>query len=103
MCLDCFIASHSFILAAVLCTTLLTLRFCFTLCVPPSRVQAGFQFCIRHYAGEVEYTTEGFIEKNRDAIHKEVLELMATSRYVCALMLGNCVDACTPVCHGRAR
>lgn len=41
--------------------------------------QAREQFCIRHYAGVVEYTVFGFIEKNRDAVHNEVLELLATS------------------------
>jgi myosin-5 len=44
-----------------------------------NKQKAAFQFSIRHYAGEVVYTTDGFIDKNRDAIHQEVLDLLAAS------------------------
>ena len=37
------------------------------------------QFVVRHYAGEVTYSTPGFIEKNRDSIHKEATEALACS------------------------
>lgn len=30
------------------------------------------QFCIRHYAGDVVYATDGWCEKNKDALHVEV-------------------------------
>jgi len=38
-------------------------------------------FGVRHYAGEVWYTTEGFLEKNVSSIPPEVLELMRTSEH----------------------
>jgi len=41
--------------------------------------QSRHQFEICHYAGPVEYTAEGFVEKNRDELPKESLELLATS------------------------
>ena len=44
-----------------------------------NKQRAAGRFAVRHYAGEVEYTVAGFIEKNRDSIHREALELMAAS------------------------
>jgi myosin-5 len=41
--------------------------------------RAAAQFSVRHYAGEVVYTAAGFIEKNRDSIHREALDLMRES------------------------
>ncbi|KAK9152513.1 hypothetical protein Syun_010822 [Stephania yunnanensis] len=35
-------------------------------------------FTIRHYAGEVLYTTNGFLEKNRDTFHSESLHLLSS-------------------------
>mmetsp|Transcript_14121 Transcript_14121/g.39515 ORF Transcript_14121/g.39515 Transcript_14121/m.39515 type:complete len:1451 (+) Transcript_14121:776-5128(+) len=40
---------------------------------------AVLQFCVNHYAGPVEYTTSGFVEKNRDKLPKEATELLQTS------------------------
>ena len=37
------------------------------------------QFEVHHYAGPVEYTTFGFVEKNRDELPKEATELLRTS------------------------
>jgi hypothetical protein len=37
------------------------------------------QFEVQHYAGPVEYTTEGFVEKNRDELPKESTELLSGS------------------------
>jgi len=46
-----------------------------------SRVQeADNQFAIQHYAGCVEYTTYGFVEKNRDELSKEGTELVRNSQ-----------------------
>lgn len=42
--------------------------------------KVGGQFVVRHYAGEVVYTVAGFIDKNKDALHKEALEGLAKSR-----------------------
>lgn len=45
-----------------------------------SRPRIGAQeFGITHYAGQVWYSVEGFLEKNRDALKLDVLELLSTS------------------------
>eukprot|EP00535_Pseudo-nitzschia_heimii_P004401 CAMPEP_0197189124 /NCGR_PEP_ID=MMETSP1423-20130617/19190_1 /TAXON_ID=476441 /ORGANISM="Pseudo-nitzschia heimii, Strain UNC1101" /LENGTH=1263 /DNA_ID=CAMNT_0042641159 /DNA_START=460 /DNA_END=4251 /DNA_ORIENTATION=+ len=41
--------------------------------------KAVLQFCVNHYAGPVEYTTYGFVEKNRDELPKEATELLQNS------------------------
>ena len=41
--------------------------------------EANQQFAIQHYAGLVEYTTYGFVEKNRDELSKEGTELVKNS------------------------
>jgi myosin heavy subunit len=41
--------------------------------------RATNQFSVHHYAGPVEYTTEGFTEKNRDELPKEMTELLKHS------------------------
>ncbi|XP_047971824.1 myosin-2-like [Salvia hispanica] len=40
--------------------------------------ERGGTFRIRHHAGEVLYETEKFLEKNRDPIHSEIIELLAS-------------------------
>jgi myosin-5 len=40
---------------------------------------AVLQFCVHHYAGPVEYTTDGFVEKNRDELPKEATDLLQNS------------------------
>jgi hypothetical protein len=41
--------------------------------------RATLQFSVHHYAGPVEYTSEGFTEKNRDELPKETTELLKHS------------------------
>jgi myosin-5 len=43
------------------------------------RQTAIHQFEIHHYAGPVEYSTDGFVEKNRDELPKESIELLKHS------------------------
>ncbi|OIT39679.1 PREDICTED: myosin-2-like [Nicotiana attenuata] len=37
------------------------------------------EFHIRHYAGEVTYDATGFLEKNRDALHSDIIQLLSSS------------------------
>ncbi|KAL0353717.1 UNVERIFIED_CONTAM: Myosin-2 [Sesamum angustifolium] len=40
--------------------------------------ERGGAFSIRHYAGEVLYDTGEFLEKNRDALHSEIVQLLSS-------------------------
>ncbi|MCD7464261.1 hypothetical protein HAX54_052361 [Datura stramonium] len=37
------------------------------------------EFVIRHYAGEVIYDTSGFLDKNRDTVHSDIIQLLSSS------------------------
>ncbi|XP_009589781.1 myosin-2-like isoform X2 [Nicotiana tomentosiformis] len=37
------------------------------------------EFGIHHYAGEVIYDTSGFLEKNRDTVHSDIIQLLSSS------------------------
>ncbi|XP_059301150.1 myosin-2-like isoform X2 [Lycium ferocissimum] len=37
------------------------------------------EFGIRHYAREVIYDTSGFLEKNRDTVHSDIIQLLSSS------------------------
>ncbi|RDY03112.1 Myosin-1, partial [Mucuna pruriens] len=37
-------------------------------------------FTVRHYAGEVTYDTTGFLEKNRDLLHLDSIQLLSSSK-----------------------
>ncbi|CAI0375856.1 unnamed protein product [Linum tenue] len=41
--------------------------------------QRGRAFGVRHYAGEVVYDTNGFLEKNRDPLHSDFIQLLSSS------------------------
>lgn len=39
--------------------------------------ERGRAFSVRHYAGEVLYDTNGFLEKNKDSLHADFLQLLS--------------------------
>ena len=41
--------------------------------------QVDYKFMVHHYAGEIVYATEGFLEKNRDLLHQEGIDLLRSS------------------------
>ncbi|CAM9773650.1 unnamed protein product, partial [Discosporangium mesarthrocarpum] len=43
------------------------------------RLATSLQFSIAHYAGEVIYDTLGFVEKNRDQLHGDLLKMLSLS------------------------
>lgn len=43
--------------------------------------ERGRAFSVRHYAGEVVYDTNSFLEKNRDLLHFDLLQVLSTSCY----------------------
>ncbi|GAV85356.1 LOW QUALITY PROTEIN: Myosin_head domain-containing protein [Cephalotus follicularis] len=45
---------------------------------PCFKGERGRAFSIRHYAGEVLYDTNGFLEKNRDPLHSDFIELLSS-------------------------
>ncbi|CAN1239210.1 VIII-2 [Linum grandiflorum] len=46
---------------------------------PSYKSQRGRAFGVRHYAGEVVYDTNGFMEKNRDPLHSDFIQLLSSS------------------------
>lgn len=61
----------------------------------PSRFEQGF--IVQHYAGKVEYRTDGWLEKNKDPLNDNVTRVLAASseRYVSSLF----ADYADPVSH----
>ena len=59
----------------------------------PSRPGHGHGFMLTHYAAEVEYSTEGWLEKNKDPLNDNVTRLLAasTDKHVSALF-ADCGD-----------
>lgn len=39
------------------------------------------QFIVKHFAADVSYSTEGFMEKNKDAVSKQLLELFSLTKF----------------------
>ena len=56
---------------------------------------ATLQFSVHHYAGPVEYTTEGFIEKNRDDLPKEATDLLQNSYNPFVRLLAEIIESST--------
>jgi len=53
---------------------------------------AALQFCVHHFAGPVEYTTNGFVEKNRDELPKEAIEILQNSFNPFMRLLSNIME-----------
>ncbi|XP_049384122.1 myosin-1-like [Solanum stenotomum] len=45
------------------------------------RGERGKAFTVSHYAGEVTYDTTGFLEKNRDLLHSNSIQLLSSCKY----------------------
>ncbi|KAG7346912.1 myosin head motor domain containing protein [Nitzschia inconspicua] len=56
---------------------------------------AALQFCVHHYAGPVEYSTNGFVEKNRDELPKEATELLRSSLNPFIQLLAQIIESTT--------
>jgi len=54
--------------------------------------EADNQFAIQHYAGRVEYTTYGFVEKNRDELSKEGTDLVKNSQNAFVQLLAEIME-----------
>ncbi|CBZ53348.1 myosin head motor domain-containing protein TgMyo I [Neospora caninum Liverpool] len=48
-----------------------------------NKLNAATHFSIVHYAGPVEYSVEGFLEKNRSSFSREIADLVSTSTSAC--------------------
>ncbi|XP_024991696.1 myosin-1-like [Cynara cardunculus var. scolymus] len=47
---------------------------------PCFKGERGKAFTVRHYAGEVTYDTTGFLEKNRDLLHLDSIQLLSSCK-----------------------
>ena len=57
----------------------------------PSRLNQGF--ILTHYAAEVEYSTEGWLEKNKDPLNDNITRLLAASKDKhIATLFSDCAD-----------
>lgn len=54
---------------------------------------AAASFVIKHYAGDVTYSTHGFLEKNKDKVEEDILNLLATSKQPVVKELFSAADA----------
>ncbi|KAK0549106.1 class II myosin [Tilletia horrida] len=59
---------------------------------PPARVSQGFT--VKHYAGNVEYRTEGWLDKNKDPLNDNLTRVMSesTDRFVAGLFAEYAAD-----------
>lgn len=51
-------------------------------------MRVDHKFCVRHYAGKVVYSTEGIIEKNRDTLQQEGIDMLLSSESDFTVLLG---------------
>ena len=68
----------------------------------PSRLSQGF--ILTHYAAEVEYSTVGWLEKNKDPLNENVTRLLAASTHKhIATLFSDCADQDDEIGPGRNR
>ncbi|XP_047333889.1 myosin-2-like [Impatiens glandulifera] len=58
---------------------------------PHFKGERSSAFVIRHYAGEVLYDTNGFLEKNRDPLHSDILQLLSSCGNRLPQLFGSCI------------
>lgn len=52
------------------------------------KMRVDHQFCVRHYAGKVVYSTEGIIDKNRDTLQQEGVDMLLSSGSDFTVLMG---------------
>lgn len=62
-----------------------------------AKLAGPFEFSVRHYAGEVLYHAEGFLDKNRDSVGEACQDLMAKSSVPLVRTARHPVCLCAPV------
>lgn len=70
----------------------------------PSRPGPKYGFILTHYAAEVEYSTDGWLEKNKDPLNDNITRLLASSsdKHIAALF-SDCADTDDDGSGGRNR
>ncbi|KAM0356085.1 hypothetical protein ACHAPU_000479 [Fusarium lateritium] len=68
------------------------------------RSRLGQGFILTHYAAEVEYSTEGWLEKNKDPLNDNITRLLATStnKHI-ATLFSDCAESEEDRATGRSR
>lgn len=62
------------------------------------KMRVDHKFCVRHYAGKVVYDTEGIIEKNRDTLQQEGIDMLLSSGSNFTVLMGEIEAKSTTVC-----
>lgn len=61
------------------------------------KMRVDHKFCVRHYAGKVVYDTEGIIEKNRDTLQQEGIDMLLSSGSNFTVLMGEIEAKATTV------
>ncbi|CAM9283067.1 unnamed protein product [Pylaiella littoralis] len=66
------------------------------------KMRVDHQFCVRHYAGKVVYSTEGIIDKNRDTLQQEGVDMLLSSGSDFTVLMGE-IEAKSTKVKGKPR